>query len=66
MSQAARTKTKMKAKADIKAETKTVEMDVRDVQRRVGQEVGGGQLVDPCASIDIRRWAMAMDDFWRG
>jgi acyl dehydratase len=54
------TKTKV-ARAGIMAATKPVEMDVRDVHRRVGQEVGGGQLVDPCASIDIRRWAMAMD-----
>jgi acyl dehydratase len=53
---------KSKAKTETKnVETTNVEMDVRDVQRRVGEEVGGGQLVDPCASIDIRRWAMAMD-----
>jgi acyl dehydratase len=61
MRRATATKTKMKAKTNGVADTKTVEMDVSDVQRRVGQEVGGGQLVDPCASIDIRRWAMAMD-----
>src|SRR5689334_2169702 len=41
--------------------TRTVELDLRDVERRVGQEVGGGQLVDPCSATDMRRWVMAMD-----
>jgi acyl dehydratase len=41
--------------------TSNVEMDLTDVKRRMGQEVGGGQLVDPCSSTDIRRWVMAMD-----
>jgi hypothetical protein len=45
------------------AATQTVEFDLSDVQRRVGQEVGGGQLIDPCTSTDIRRWVMAMDNF---
>jgi acyl dehydratase len=39
----------------------TVEMDLSDVKARVGQEVGGGQLEDPCSATDIRRWVMAMD-----
>jgi len=43
------------------AKAPTVEMDLSDVKRRVGQEVGGGQLIEPCTAIDIRRWAMAMD-----
>jgi len=47
----------MKAKAAEKA----VEMDLSDVKRRVGQEVGGGELFDPCSNIDIRRWVMALD-----
>ena len=38
-----------------------VEMDLSDVKRRVGQEVGGGELFDPCSTIDIRRWVMALD-----
>jgi acyl dehydratase len=37
------------------------QMDLGDVQRRVGQPVGGGQLWEPCAKSDIRRWVMAMD-----
>lgn len=35
--------------------------DLSDVDHRVGQLVGGGQLWDPCSSSDIRRWVMAMD-----
>ena len=27
----------------------TVEMDLSDVKRRVGQEVGGGELIEPCS-----------------
>lgn len=38
-----------------------VKMDLSDVERRVGQEVGGGELIEPCSSTDIRRWVMAMD-----
>lgn len=37
------------------------ELDLRDVDPRVGQEVGGGQLIEPCSATDIRRWVMAMD-----
>jgi acyl dehydratase len=37
------------------------ELDLSDVDRRVGQEVGGGELHDPCSATDIRRWVMAMD-----
>lgn len=40
---------------------RSVEMDLSDVERRVGQEVGGGELIEPCSSTDIRRWVMAMD-----
>ena len=45
-------------------ETKTngiTELDLRDVEPRVGDLVGGGQLYDPCSATDIRRWVMAMD-----
>jgi len=38
-----------------------IELDLSDVERRVGQEVGGGQLIEPCSTTDIRRWVMAMD-----
>jgi acyl dehydratase len=44
-----------------KAETEKVELDLTDVQRRVGQEVGGGELIERCSATDIRRWVMAMD-----
>lgn len=43
------------------ASSEKVEMDLRDVKRRVGQEVGGGELIEPCSATDIRRWVMAMD-----
>jgi acyl dehydratase len=42
------------------AETKAT-LDLSDVEPRVGQEVGGGEIIEPCAAIDIRRWVMAMD-----
>jgi len=38
-----------------------VQMDLSDVDHRVGQLVGGGQLWEPCTAMDIRRWVMAMD-----
>lgn len=38
-----------------------VQLDLSDVEPRVGELVGGGQLWDPCAKSDIRRWVMAMD-----
>ena len=37
------------------------QLDLSDVEHRVGQLVGGGQLWEPCAKSDIRRWVMAMD-----
>jgi acyl dehydratase len=43
------------------AKAGTVELDLSDVKRRVGQEVGGGELIEPCSATDIRRWVMAMD-----
>jgi acyl dehydratase len=48
----------MSSSAALKTE---VQLDLSDVEHRVGQLVGGGQLWDPCASSDIRRWVMAMD-----
>ncbi len=38
-----------------------VVMDLSDVEPRVGQLVGGGQIRDPLAGSDLRRWVMAMD-----
>jgi acyl dehydratase len=38
-----------------------LQLDLSDVDHRIGQPVGGGQLRDPCNATDIRRWVMAMD-----
>lgn len=38
-----------------------VELDLTDVDHRVGKPIGGGQNYDPCTPTDIRRWVMAMD-----
>jgi len=43
-------------------ETESVQIDLSDVDHRVGKPIGGGQLWDPCSTSDIRRWAMAMDN----
>jgi acyl dehydratase len=43
------------------AKAPTLELDLSDVKRRVGQEVGGGELIEPCSATDVRRWVMAMD-----
>jgi acyl dehydratase len=43
------------------ADASSVQLDLSDVDHRVGELVGGGQLWDPCSSSDIRRWVMAMD-----
>ncbi|UGQ14027.1 MaoC family dehydratase N-terminal domain-containing protein [Yinghuangia sp. ASG 101] len=40
---------------------KPVELDLTDVDHRVGKPIGGGQLWEPCSTSDIRRWVMAMD-----
>ena len=45
------------------AAIQTVELDLSDVKHRVGQEVGGGEPIEPCSASDIRRWVMAMDYF---
>ena len=37
------------------------QLDLSDVDHRVGKPVGGGQLREPCNVTDIRRWVMAMD-----
>jgi hypothetical protein len=38
-----------------------VQLDLSDVDHRVGQAVGGGQLWAPCSATDIRKWVMALD-----
>ena len=42
-------------------EERAVQLDLSDVEHRVGELVGGGQLWDPCTKTDIRRWVMALD-----
>ena len=42
-------------------EREPVTLDLSDVDPRVGQLVGGGQLWEPCSATDIRRWVHAMD-----
>jgi hypothetical protein len=37
-----------------------VAFDTTDVDRYVGQPVGGGQLTEPVSVTDIRRWAQGM------
>ena len=37
------------------------QLDLSDVEHRVGQQVGGGQQWASCSVTDIRRWVMAMD-----
>ncbi|WP_327100638.1 MaoC family dehydratase N-terminal domain-containing protein [Nocardia vinacea] len=49
----------MSAKAT--PEPDVIELDLSDVEPRVGQPIGGGQLWEPCSASDIRRWVMAMD-----
>jgi acyl dehydratase len=43
------------------AKVVTPQLDLTDVDHRVGKPIGGGQLWEPCTATDIRRWAMAMD-----
>ncbi|WP_068274085.1 FAS1-like dehydratase domain-containing protein [Aldersonia kunmingensis] len=43
------------------ATPKKVELDLSDVDHRVGQPIGGGQQWEPCSPSDIRRWVMALD-----
>jgi acyl dehydratase len=38
-----------------------VQLDLSDVDPRVGLPVGGGLLWDACSPTDIRRWVQAMD-----
>jgi len=40
---------------------KAVELDLSDVEWRVGHRVSNGQLWDPCSATDIRRWVHALD-----
>ena len=38
-----------------------IEMDVSDVDWRIGHAIGGGDLWEPPCAQDVRRWVMAMD-----
>src|SRR5947209_7229276 len=38
------------------------ELDTSDVDRWIGQPVGGGQLDEPISVTDIRRWAQGMQN----
>ena len=38
-----------------------VQLDLSDVEWRVGHVVGSGQLWEACSATDIRRWVQAMD-----
>jgi acyl dehydratase len=42
-------------------EAKRIGLDLSDVDGRVGQWVGGGEMWEPCSRLDIRRWVHAMD-----
>jgi acyl dehydratase len=37
------------------------QIDVSDLDHRIGKPIGGGQLWEACNKTDIRRWVMAMD-----
>lgn len=37
-------------------------LDTTDVDRWIGQPIGGGQLEDPVSTTDIRHWAQAMQN----
>jgi acyl dehydratase len=41
-------------------ETAAVRLDTTDVDRRLGQWLGGGQLKEPCTVTDVRRWVQGM------
>ena len=43
-----------------KVEESPVTLDTTDVDRHLGQPVGGGQLKEPVAVNDIRRWVQGM------
>jgi N-terminal half of MaoC dehydratase len=48
----------MSAKADTSGR---MQLDLSDVDKRVGLPVGGGQAWEPCSATDIRRWVHALD-----
>lgn len=41
--------------------TDTSQIDTSDLVHRVGKQVGGGELLEPCTTMDVRRWVMGMD-----
>ena len=56
-----------KASLEVAADAEEVrrrfpDFDTRDVDRWVGVPLGGGQLRDPIAANDIRRWVQGMQN----
>jgi len=49
------------AEQNLVEEAKRIGLDLSDVDRRVGQWVGGGEVWEPPSKLDIRRWVHAMD-----
>ena len=43
-----------------KVEEQPVTLDTTDVDRHLGQPVGGGQLKEPISATDVRRWVQGM------
>jgi hypothetical protein len=41
-------------------ETAAVRLDTTDIDRRLGQWLGGGQPKEPCTGTDIRRWVQGV------
>ena len=49
------------AEQNLVEEAKRIGLDLSDVDRRVGQWVGGGEVWEPPSKLDVRRWVHAMD-----
>jgi acyl dehydratase len=51
---------KWRVELAIESEPRPIEFDTSDVDRYLGKAVGGGQLKEPIAVNDIRRWVQGM------
>lgn len=49
------------AAASLIEDAKRIGLDLSDVEARVGQWVGGGEVWESASKLDIRRWVHAMD-----
>jgi len=47
--------------SDTATEPSQEKIDTSDLDHRIGKLVGGGELLEPCTKMDIRRWVMGMD-----